>query len=70
MLPFEPLIQNPHLATIASNFWPRYKELEDYPVRPVRYQTEPDVAVLVHEQRPKLPCRGELVLVHGLEGSS
>lgn len=70
MLPFEPLIQNPHLATIASNFWPRNKELENYPVRPVRYQTEPDVAVLVHEQRPKLPCRGELVLVHGLEGSS
>jgi predicted alpha/beta-fold hydrolase len=67
---FEPLIRNPHLATIASNFWPRYKELERYPVRAVRYETEPGVAVLVHEQRPAGRCRGELVLVHGLEGSS
>jgi uncharacterized protein len=67
---FDPLIRNPHLATIASNFWPRYKELEQYPVRAVRYETEPGVAVLVHEQRPEGRCRGELVLVHGLEGSS
>lgn len=70
MLPFDPLIRNAHLATIASNFWPRQKELEQFPVRPVRYETEPGVAVLVHEQRPAGRCRGEMVLVHGLEGSS
>jgi uncharacterized protein len=70
LLPFDPLIRNAHLATIASNFWPRQKELELFPVRPVRYETEPGVAVLVHEQRPAGRCRGEMVLVHGLEGSS
>ena len=70
MTPFDPLIRNAHLATIASNFWPRHRELEQFPERAVRYETEPGVAVLVHEQRPEGQCRGELVLVHGLEGSS
>jgi len=34
------------------------------------YQTEPGVRVLVHTQRPAGNARGELILVHGLEGSS
>ncbi len=38
------------------------------------YQTEPAVRVLVHSQRPLIPKggkpKGELILVHGLEGSS
>lgn len=39
------------------------------------YQTEPDVRVLIHSQRPlenskRGTPKGELVLVHGLEGSS
>jgi len=41
----------------------------------VVYQTEPDVRVLIHSQRPlenskRGTPKGELVLVHGLEGSS
>ena len=36
----------------------------------VLYQPEPGVQVLVHEQRPHGTPRGELILVHGLEGSS
>ncbi len=39
-------------------------------MRAVRYETEAGVSVLVHEQRPEGACRGEVVLVHGLEGSS
>ncbi len=39
-------------------------------MRAVRYETEAGVSVLVHEQRPEGRCRGEVVLVHGLEGSS
>lgn len=70
MRPFVPLVRNSHLATIASNFWPRHKELSDFPVRPVRYETAPDVGVLVQEQRPAASCLGEIILVHGLEGSS
>ena len=34
------------------------------------YQTEPGVRVLVHSQRPAESPIGELILVHGLEGSS
>ena len=34
------------------------------------YETEPNVRVLVHSQRPAGTLKGELILVHGLEGSS
>ncbi len=70
MQPFEPLFRNPHLATIAGNFWPRKLDERRFPVRSVTYQTEPDMRVLVHEQRPEGDPKGELILVHGLEGSS
>jgi predicted alpha/beta-fold hydrolase len=68
--PFHPLLKNAHLATLVANYWPRPSSERDYPIEAVEYQTEPDVRVLVHTQRPHgEPC-GELVLVHGLEGSS
>jgi predicted alpha/beta-fold hydrolase len=69
LTPFNPLFRNPHLATIAGNFWKR-PETHRWPVEAVIYQTEPEVRVLVHTQRPAGEPRGELVLVHGLEGSS
>jgi uncharacterized protein len=39
-------------------------------VEAVVYETEPGVRVLVHSQRPAGDPQGELILVHGLEGSS
>jgi predicted alpha/beta-fold hydrolase len=68
--PFEPFFKNPHLSTLAGNFWSRPKVNERWPVEAVIYRTEPDVEVLVHSQRPEGPARGEIILVHGLEGSS
>jgi uncharacterized protein len=68
--PFEPFFKNPHLSTMAGNFWSRPKVDERWPVEAVIYRTEPDVEVLVHSQRPEGPPRGEIILVHGLEGSS
>jgi hypothetical protein len=41
-----------------------------YPARPVYYATEPGTRVLVEETRPSGEPRGEVLLVHGLEGSS
>ena len=43
-----------------------------FPVEARLYPTEPGVQVLVHSQRPAEPepPRGEIVMVHGLEGSS
>ena len=67
---FDPFFKNPHLSTIAGNFWPRPASERRWPVRAVEYQTESDVRVLVHSQRPEWPARGEIVIVHGLEGSS
>src|SRR5689334_8527080 len=69
MRPFEPLFTNPHLQTIASHFWPRDGGERRFPIQTRHYRTEPDVEVLVESQRPDGPLRGEIVLVHGLEGS-
>lgn len=70
MEPFEPFFKNPHLSSIAGNFWSRPKSERRWPVRRVTYRTEPDVQVCVDSQEPETEPRGELILVHGLEGSS
>jgi len=62
-----PLFRSPHLQTIGGHFWPRpsTKSCEQR-----LYRTEPDVQVQVETERPAGTPRGNLVLVHGLEGSS
>jgi predicted alpha/beta-fold hydrolase len=67
--PFEPLFKNPHLATVAGNFWRRPQSELRWPVEDVLYEPEPGVKVLVHQQHPGGNPRGELILIHGLEGS-
>lgn len=69
-MPFVPFFKNPHLATIAGNFWRRPEVDKRWPPERVYYDTEPGVKVLVVSHRPDSAPRGELVLVHGLEGSS
>jgi uncharacterized protein len=69
MIPFRPLFRNPHLQTIASHFWPRDGEEKRFPLENCVYRTEPDVEVLVQAQHPLTAPVGEIVLVHGLEGS-
>ena len=66
---FDPLFRNPHLATIAGNYWSR-PEIQRWPVETLLFQTEPDVQVLAHFQRPNREPKAEIVVVHGLEGSS
>lgn len=69
--PYRPLISNPHALTVLGNFWPRELDMRAYPVHSRLFRTEPDVQVLVHTQRPAgASNRGEMILVHGLEGSS
>jgi len=69
MDPFEPLIRNPHLQTIAGHYWKRPSP-DAFPVERRYYQTEPNVQVLVESQRPAGPVAGEIVMVHGLESSA
>jgi predicted alpha/beta-fold hydrolase len=68
MTPFDPLFRNPHLQTIASHFWKRPAD-DAAPTERRLYQTEPQVQVLVESQRPAGSAAGEIVLLHGLEGS-
>lgn len=44
--------------------------MDRWPSRDQYYEPEAGVRVLVHEQHPEGPAKGELILVHGLEGSS
>ena len=70
MRPFYPIFGNPHILTIAGNYWRRNLDTLRFPVSARYFQTEPDVQVLVHSQEPEGRSRGDLILVHGLEGSS
>ncbi|SPE36649.1 Alpha/beta hydrolase fold [Candidatus Sulfopaludibacter sp. SbA3] len=69
MAPFRPLFRNPHLQTIAAHYWPRPNGNRRFPLQRRFFHTEPDVQVLVESQRPAGVPRGEIVMVHGLEGS-
>ena len=66
---FEALFRNPHILTILGNYWPRKYDFGAFPMTSRFVQTEPGVQVLVQTQSPVGESRGELVLVHGLEGS-
>jgi predicted alpha/beta-fold hydrolase len=68
--PFRPLIRNPHVLTILGNFWPRTLDERRFPVEAKLYETEPGVQILVHSQQPHAASLGDIILVHGLEGSS
>ena len=70
MRPFVPLFKNPHLQTICAHRWPRRLDVGRYPVESRLWRTEPDVEIRMETQRPEGQPRGEVVLVHGLEGSA
>jgi uncharacterized protein len=70
LLEFAPLLRNPHLLTVFANFAVRRLDTERFPIRERFYPTEPHVQVLVHSQQPQGAPAGQLLMVHGLEGSS
>jgi uncharacterized protein len=67
--PFRPIVANHHILTIAGNCWRRRLDTARFSVQSKLFETEPGVQVLVQSQRPAGAARGEIVLVHGLEGS-
>ncbi len=69
MVAFDPLLRSPHLQTIAAHFWKRPDAASEFPVERRLYRTETDVQVLVCSQQPRGTARGEIVMLHGLEGS-
>jgi predicted alpha/beta-fold hydrolase len=68
--PFVPFFRNPHLLTIAGNYWRRELDEQRFPVESRFYDTEPGVQVRVEYQAPGGTPVAQLILVHGLEGSS
>jgi predicted alpha/beta-fold hydrolase len=68
--PFEPLFSNPHLSTIAGNFWPRRIDENRFPAKRMLYQADPSAQVVVYEHQPLGGPRGQLLFLHGLEGSA
>jgi len=69
MRPFQPIVRNPHLLTILGNFWPRGYDFTAFPEQRRLIQTDPDTQVLVVTQRPQNESIGQVVMLHGLEGS-
>lgn len=69
MSPFEPFFRNNHLATIAANFWPRDFSHDPFPETYRLIETDPGVKVLGVIQEPCQIPLGEVILLHGLEGS-
>jgi uncharacterized protein len=69
MVDFDPVFRNPHLQTIASHFWPRPVSRGHFPITSRLFSTEPGVQVLVTSQQPGRKPFGDMVMVHGLEGS-
>lgn len=69
MIPFRPLFRHPHLQTIAAHYWPRPRTHAAVPISRRLFPTEPGIQVLVESQRPPGTAAGEIVMVHGLEGS-
>jgi uncharacterized protein len=67
---FQPVFRNPHLLTIAGNFWPRAIDVRRFPAEHKKYRVDERTTILVHEHQPQTPARGQIVLLHGLEGSS
>lgn len=67
---YRPLFRNPHLATIAASYWPRQMDERRFPVEAKLFRPEPDVQILIHKQQPPGEALGDVVLVHGLEGSA
>jgi hypothetical protein len=69
MVAFDPLFRRPHVQTIAAHYWRRPRSTRQFPIARRLFETEPGVRVLVESQRPAGAASGEIVMVHGLEGS-
>jgi uncharacterized protein len=67
---FKPLFANPHLATIAGNFWRREIDVARFPVTERNYSIDTATIIRVLEHQPGPAPRGQIVFIHGLEGSA
>ncbi len=67
---FRPLFRNPHIATVAGNFWKRPGVDAGTSGAQTYYRVDSATTILAFEQIPRGTVRGHLVVLHGLEGSA
>lgn len=67
---FQPLVRSPHLLTILGNYWPRRIDLAWFPETRVEYRIDSGTRIVVLEHRPHVASRGDIMFLHGLEGSA
>jgi predicted alpha/beta-fold hydrolase len=65
---FKPLVRNPHLLTIAGNYWPRKIDQFRFPGARREYRIDDGTTIVAFEHQPSTVPRGQIVLLHGLEG--
>ena len=68
---FRPLFRNAHVSTLAGNFWHRKIDESRFPAKRTEYHVTATVTVVAYEHQPEQqPAIGQIVFLHGLEGSS
>jgi predicted alpha/beta-fold hydrolase len=67
---FKPLVRNPHLLTIAGDFWPRKINQRRFPATIRQYRIDDGTTILSLEHQPSSPARAQILFLHGLEGSA
>lgn len=65
---FKPIVRNPHLLTIAGNYWPRKIDERRFPATRREYRIDSATTIVAFEHQPNSTARGQIVLLHGLEG--
>lgn len=65
---FEPFFRNPHLLTIAGNFWRREIDRQRFPTVRKEYRIDDKTTIVSFEHQPHGGARGQIVCLHGLEG--
>ena len=58
------------MATIAGNFWPRQIDQQRFPGILRVYEIDAKNSIVAFEHQPDVPPRGQIVFLHGLEGSA
>ena len=65
---FKPIVRNPHLLTIAGNYWPRKVDGRRFPATRREYRIDNATTIVAFEHQPSAAARGQIALLHGLEG--
>jgi predicted alpha/beta-fold hydrolase len=67
---FQPIVRNPHALTVLGNYWPRKIDILRFPPRRVEYKIDASTRILAYRHEPQGTSRGNVVFIHGLEGSA